>query len=427
MKRWSVFLAAVLLAAAFAAAQSRGTVQAPSFEVDPLWPKPLPNHWLLGSVTGVAVDAQDNIWILHQGGPTLNARTEMGAATTPPTAETCCIPAPPVLKFDAAGNLLASWGGAGAGYSWPRSPQGITIDSKNNVWIGGVAAGTIEGPAGPAPEGDQPTRGAAGAAPAARGAAAARGRGAAQPTPRDAQVLKFSSDGKFLLQIGMPGRVEGSESRTTLNMPANLEVDAAANEVYIADGGVSRSANAAPVYGNHRVVVLDASSGAYKRHWGAYGNKPDDASLGVYDAAAPPAKQFRGVSCVHIAKDGMVYVCDRENNRIQVFQKDGKFVKEGVVSKTTLGEGAVWDLSFSKDAQQRFLYAADGHDKKVFVLLRDTLEVLTSFGSGGRYPGQFVSVAGVAVDSKGNVYTADASEGKRVQKFEYKGLKGVTR
>src|SRR4026207_1489920 len=165
MKRWSVFLAAGLLAAAFAAAQSRGTVQAPSFEVDPLWPKPLPNHWLLGSVTGVAVDAQDHIWILHQGGPPLNARTAMGAAPTPPTAEACCIPAPPVLKFDAAGNLLASWGGAGAGYSWPRSPQRMTIDSKNNVWIGGVAAGTIEGPAGPAPEDDQPTRGAAGAAP----------------------------------------------------------------------------------------------------------------------------------------------------------------------------------------------------------------------------------------------------------------------
>src|SRR4030095_10613881 len=222
------------------------------------WPKPLPNHWLLGSVTGVAVDAQDNVWILHQGAPTLNARTEMGAASTPPTAEACCVPAPPILKFDPAGQMLASFGGAGTGYSWPRLPQGIMIDAKNNVWVAGTAAGTVEGPAGPAPEGDQPQR-----ATGARGAVAAavaRGRGAAAQGQRDAQVLKFSGDGKFLLQIGMPGKVDGPESGTTLNLPANIEFDAAANEVYVADRG------------NHRVVVFNADTGAYKRHWGAYGS-----------------------------------------------------------------------------------------------------------------------------------------------------------
>lgn len=405
-----------------ASAQSR--VQAPNLEVDPLWPKPLPNHWLLGSVTGVAVDAQDNVWIVHQGAATLNARTEMGAATTPPTAEACCVPAPPVLKFNPAGNLVASWGGAGNGYAWPTLPHGILVDAKNNVWIGGVAAGTVQGPAGPPPEGDEAPRG--GAARGARGAAAARGRGGA-PTPRDAQVLKFSSDGKFLLQIGMPGKVEGSESPNTLNMPAGFAFDAAANEIYIADGGVSRTGNAAPVYGNHRIAVFDADTGAPKRHWGAYGNKPEDTNLGAYDPAAPAAKQFRGVTCVHIAKDGLVYVCDRENNRIQVFQKDGKFLKEAVVSKGTLGDGAVWDIAFSPDGTQRFLYVADGHDKKVFVLLRDSLEVVTSFGSGGRQPGQFFGVGSVAVDSKGNAYTAETYEGKRVQKFVYKGTRNVTR
>jgi len=416
-----------------AAAQARGSGQAPNFEVEPFWPKALPNHWLLGSVTGVAVGAQDNVWIVHQGGATLNARTEMGAATTPPTAEGCCVPAPPVLKFDSAGNLLGSWGGPGSGYAWPTAPAGITVDSKNNVWIGGVAAGAVQGPAEPAPEGDQPAaaRGAATAARGARGAAvagalAARGRGAAA-TPRDAQLLKFASDGKFLLQIGMPGKVEGSESKTTLNLPANAAFDAGANEIYVADGGVSRTGTAPPVYGNHRVAVFDADSGALKRSWGAYGNKPDDANPGAYDPNATPAKTFRGVTCVRLAKDGLVYVCDRENNRIQVFQKDGKFVKEAVVSKTTLGDGAVWDIAFSADGPQRFLYVADGHDKKVFVLLRDSLEVVTSFGAGGRQAGQFFGVGSIAVDSKGNVYTGETYEGKRVQKFAYKGLKNVAR
>jgi DNA-binding beta-propeller fold protein YncE len=396
-------------------AQTRGgAVQAPNLEVDPFWPKPLPNHWLLGSVTGVAVDAQDNVWIVHQGAATLNARTEMGAASTPPTAESCCVPAPPVLKFDAAGNLLASFGGAGTGFSWPRLPQGISIDAKNNVWIGGTAAGTVEGPAGPPPEGEQAAR-ATGAAGARGTTAAARGRGAAAQGQRDAHVLKFSSDGKFVLQIGNPGKVEGPESRTTLNLPANIEFDAAANEVYVADRG------------NHRVVVFDANSGAYKRHWGAYGSKPESADPPPYDPAAPAAKQFRGVSCVRIARDGLVYVCDRESNRVQVFQKDGKFVKEAVISKATRGDGAVWDIAFSRDAQQRFMYVADGHDKTVFILNRDSLEVLTKFGSGGRQAGQFVGVGNVAVDSKGNVYTGETSEGKRVQKLTYKGLSNVTR
>src|SRR6185436_1635820 len=152
-----------------------------------------------------------------------------------------------------------------------------------------------------------------------------------------------------------------------------------------------------------------------------------DVNPGAYSATAPAAKQFRGVSCVRLAKDGMVYVCDRESNRIQVFQKDGKYVKEVVVSKATLGDGAVWDITFSKDAQQRYLYVADGHDKKILVLQRDTLAELTSFGAGGRQPGQFFGVGNIAVDSKGNVYTGETFEGKRVQKFEFKGVKNVAR
>jgi len=237
----------------------------------------------------------------------------------------------------------------------------------------------------------------------AQGAAGAR---PPAPKPQDAHVLKFSRQGKFLLQIGHAGKAEGSDSKTGLNRPAGVRVDPATNEVYVADGIV-----------NHRVAVFDADTGAYKRHWGAYGAKPDDANTGAYDPNAPAAKQFRTVSCAAVSKDGLVYVCDRQNDRIQVFQKDGKFVKEAFVSKSTLGDGSVWDIAFSNDPQQRYLYVADGHDKKVFVLSRDNLAVLTSFGAGGRMAGQFYGVGSIAVDSKGNVYTGETYEGKRVQKF----------
>jgi DNA-binding beta-propeller fold protein YncE len=388
-------LAALLVAlGVFAAApeteaqRPRGS-QAPVFAVDPLWPKPLPNHWVLGSVTGVAVDSQDHIWITHRGADSLG-NNEKGAILNPPTG--CCVPAPQVLEFDQAGNLLSHWGGPGQGFDWPQSTGGIAVDHKGNVWI--AAAGQPEGAA---------------ARPA--GAPAAGGARPAAPKPQDAHVIKFSRTGQFLLQIGHAGKVEGSDSKTGFNRPSGVRVDAATNEVYVADG-----------IGNHRVVVFDGDSGAYKRHWGAYGEKPDDGSLGPYDPNAAPAKQFRTVSSATISKDGLVYVCDRQNDRIQVFQKDGKFLKEAFVSKTTLGDGSVWDIAFSSDPRQRFLYVADGHDKKVFVLRRDTLDVVSSFGDGGRLAGQFYGVGSIAVDSKGNVYTGETYEGKRVQKFVYKGL-----
>ncbi len=353
----------------------------PVFKVDPLWPKPLPNHWVLGSVTGVAVDAQDHVWVIHRGADSL-ANNEKGAILNPPTG--CCVPAPQVLEFDQAGDLISHWGGPGEGFTWPQSPGAIDVDHKGNIWI--AAAGPPETDAG-------------------------RGAAPATPQPQDAHVIKFTRAGQFLLQIGNAGKIGDNDSKIGLNRPACARVDPAANEVYVADG-----------FGNRRVVVFDADTGAYKRHWGAYGAQPDDAGLGPYDPNAPPAKQFRAVSCVAISKDGLVYVCDRRNDRIQVFQKDGKFVKEAFVSKTTLGDGSVWDIAFSHDPQQRFLYVADGHDKKVFILRRDTLEVVSSFGSGGRMPGQFYGVGSVAVDSKGNVYTGETYEGKRVQKFVNRGL-----
>jgi len=385
-----LLVALAICAAAQRKSASTRAAQSPMFTVDPLWPKPLPNHWVLGSVTGVAVDSQDHIWITHRGADSLG-NNEKGAILSPPTG--CCVPAPQVLEFDQAGNLISHWGGPGQGYDWPQSTGGIAIDHKGNVWI--AAAGQPDTPARPAS-----------AAPAAAA------RPAAPPKPQDAHVLKFSRTGQFLLQIGKAGKTEGSDSKTGLNRPVGIEVDAATNEVYVADG-----------YGNRRVVVFDADTGAYKRHWGAYGEKPDDSNPGAYDPNAPAAKQFHTVSCAAVSRDGQVYVCDRQNDRIQVFQKDGKFVKEGFVSKTTLGDGSVWDVAFSNDPQQRYLYVADGHDKKIYVLRRDTLETVTSFGDGGRLPGQFYGVGSVAVDSKGNVYTGETYEGKRVQKFVFKGMK----
>ena len=400
--------AAAALAMALGPAAHAQRQTAPTFEVDRLWPKPLPNHWILGSVTGIAIDSRDHIFIVHRGLDSLTGRTEAGTGTNPPTAEDCCSPAPGVLEFDAAGALVANWGAPGQGYEWPVSPGGIAVDGKGNVWI--AAAGVPE-PVTPAP---RPARagGAAGgtrAGGAATGAGAAAGGGGAAaqgggraaggggqrgggaatpPRPEDAHILKFSARGQFLLQIGKAGQVGDANSETSLNHPADIAVDDAANEVYVADGGTSQ-----------RIVVFDATTGAHKRHWAGHGSA------------------FGRLSCVTLSADGMVYVCDRQNNRVQVFKKDGTFVKEAFVSKTTGGFGAVWDLALSRDPRQQFAFVADGMDEKVFVLDRDSLNVLSSFGDGGRWPGTFRALAGIATDSKGNLYTAESYEGKRVQRF----------
>jgi DNA-binding beta-propeller fold protein YncE len=430
-----MLLAALLAVAAGVAsrgllAQGRGGA-APAVRVNPLWPQPLPNHWVFGSVTGVAVDAQNHIWVTHRGADSLEGN-EKGMMATPTTSSVCCVAAPFVIEFDAAGKIVSSFGGPGQGYQWPQSPGSLTVDAKGNVWIAAAGleppppAGAARGRANTAnvdPDAPAPARGRA-AAPAApdapaRGAApAGRGRGAAAPAaPGDAHVLKFAKDGRFLLQIGAPGKMDGPDSQTTLNRPAAVAVDNAANEVYVADSG------------NHRIVVFDSETGAYKRHWGAYGEKPTAAGGGAYDPNAAASRQFRDVTCVDISKDGMVYVCDRTSDRIQVFQKNGTFVKEGILAKDTTGvtvtgqfgvvssRGSVWDLAFSSDAQQRFLFVADGHNKVVRIVQRDTLAQVGSFGDGGRQPGRFLAVGSIATDSRGNVYTGEQHHGKRVQKW----------
>ncbi len=382
---------------------------APRYRVQALWPQPFDNHsWVLGSVTGVTVDAQNHVWIVHRGADSLE-NNEKGMMTNPPSSSVCCMAAPFVLEFDQAGKLLSSWGGPGAGYQWPQSPGGLAVDAKGNVWV--TAAGLEPPPTAPARgRGDAVV----GEAPAP---GVGRGRGAAPTGPPDAHVLKFSRDGKFLLQIGTPGKMEGPDSQTTLNRPSAVAYDASANEVFVADTG------------NRRIVVFDADKGTYKRHWFAYGEKTAGAAPGPYAPSDAPAGSFRDVTCIELSRDGSVYVCDRSSNRIQVFQKDGKFLREGIVSKNTLGatvtgqfgvvssHGSAWDLAFSNDAQQRYVFVANGHDKKVHILQRDTLTSLGTFGSGGRYPGQFLAVGSVAVDAQGSVYTGEQHHGKRVQKF----------
>jgi DNA-binding beta-propeller fold protein YncE len=346
------------------------SVQAPRFEVDPMWPKPLPNHWLLGNVIGVGVDFQDHIWIVHRGVGTLD-RKEIYAASDPPLAD-CCIPAPPVIEFDQLGNVVHAWGGPGQGFEWPESNHGIVIDSKGVVWIGGNGAS-------------------------------------------DGQILKFTREGKFVKQFGFAYASAGSNDPWAFNKVAKVFLDEPNNEAYVADG-----------YGNKRVAVIDMESGKIKRYWGAYGNKPNDAPLGPYNPAAPPAQQFRNpVHCAELSRDGFVYVCDRVNDRIQVFMKDGTFVKEVFVEKNTRGDGSVWDIAFSKDAAQKYFYLADGANEKIHVFDRQSMTELTAFGDGGRQPGQFYAVHSIATDSKGNVYTTETYEGKRLQKFTYKGIASV--
>ena len=359
----------------------------PTFEVDPLFPKNLPNHWLMGPTIGVDVDADDHIWVVHRNTPNqFVLNTEIGMTTDPPVAE-CCQPGPPILEFDQEGNLLQAWGGPGTetgDYTWPLSNHGIAVDGMNNVWIGGNG--------GP-----------------------------------DSHVLKMDHQGNFLMQVGIAGaRMDGpvsertgqatpqrnSHSTDSFGRVAEIGIDNEANEAYFADG-----------YFNRRVAVVDMDSGEVKRFWGAYGNEPDDdLDLGRYEPGGEPTSQFRGpVHCAVIADDGLVYVCDRAEDRIQIFQKDGTFVSEHIVAPLTRSQGSTWDIAFSHDDEQRWIYLADGQNMKVYIIQRDTMEVMTAFGDGGRQPGMFFAVHSIATDSDGNIYTTETYEGSRLQKFVFKG------
>ncbi len=356
----SIAAGAVSVALACASGQTT-EASTPGFEVDPHWPLPLPNNWIIGQVSGVAVDSRDHVWIVHRPGSL--TPNEIGSAQDPPISE-CCDPAPPVIEFDQEGNVVQAWGGPETHDPWPNAEHGIFVDHQDNVWI------------------------------------------ASSGSSADV-VLKFNRDGERLLQIGEFGETEGSDNTTLLGGPTDIAADPATNEVYISDG-----------YGNRRVIVFDAESGEYKRHWGAYGETPDDSELDPYDPDAEPLRSWRTpVHSVRISTDDLVYVSDRVGNRFQVFQKDGEYVTEKFIATETLSMGSVWDIDFSPDAEQTYLYVADGTNNKVWILTRDNFEVVGEFGRNGRYAGQFHWLHSIAVDSYGNIYTGEVDTGMRVQKF----------
>ena len=365
-----------------ALAQAQASEQVPIYEVDPFWPKtPLPNNWVLGNVIGTAVDSSDHIWIIHR--PATLTPNEIPMAHNPPTGEECCMPAPPVLEFDQEGNLVNHWGpvilpetdgSRPGGPNWPDAEHGIFVDHLDNVYIGGGGSGMSK---------------------------------------TDSAVFKFAKDGTLLRRFGEKGQpYPNSNDTQNFGQPADFDVDPETNELWVADG-----------YQNRRVIVLDAVTAEYKRHWGAYGNTPEDIGRVRYDPNAPLSQQFRPpVHCVLIANDGLVYVCDRGNNRIQVFRKDGTFVQEQVVAKETLSAGSVWDIDFSIDPEQRFIFLADGINHRIRILRRSDLQQVSAFGSHGRWAGGFYAAHSIAVDSQQNIYVGETWEGKRIQKFVYKGM-----
>ena len=374
--RWIVPIVAggaVLLVAAARGGTGR---TAPQYEVDPHWPKPLPENWILGQVSGVAVDSRNHVWIVQR--PLTLTEREAGAVQPPPLAD-CCAPAPSVIEFDPEGNVVQAWGGPDSvettadgnmlrawhrGDRWPQSEHGIFVDHRDNVWIG------------------------------------SNGR-------FDQVVLKFDRNGKRLLTIGRWDVTRGSGDTVHLGSPADITVDPATNEVYVADG-----------YRNRRIIVFDAATGAYKRHWGAYGERPNDDPLPPYDPDGAMVRAFRSpMHAVRIARDGLVYAADRVNNRIQVFRKDGTFVREAFLAPRTLAMGSVWDLEFSPDDAQTWVFVPDGTNMKVWMLERATLEVAGTFGRGGRNAGQFEWAHNAAIDSDWNLYVTEVNTGKRVQKF----------
>jgi hypothetical protein len=333
----------------------------PKFQVDPTWPQPLPGNWIIGVIGGIFVDAQDHIWI-NQRPSSLDAR-EKRASTAANVI--CCVPAPPVIEFDQAGKVVQGWGGDGPDYKWGNDGHGIFVDHNNFVWVGD----NVEG---------------------------------------GGHIYKFTRDGKFVMRLGKPGTPGGSNDIEHFNRPADMVVDRDTNEIFVADG-----------YANHRVIVFDAATGAYKRHWGAYGNRPTDEKV-AWDPKGPPPQQFGNpVHCITITNDGLVLVCDRSHNRMQMFHKDGTFVREFSVLPDS-APGSVGSIAKWPDAAQTYLIVVDDPNGQFHVINRADGKLEASFGRVGHQLGEFYNLHNIGIDSKGNIYTAEV-QGKRVQKFRNLG------
>jgi DNA-binding beta-propeller fold protein YncE len=362
LRHVSHLVTAVALAAAVTvvvAQKPPAPAASPRFQVDPTWPKELPNNWILGSVTGVFLDAKDHVWVTHL--PETLTEEETSAVQKPPIA-TCCAPAPTVIELDPQGNVVQGWGDASQDPStFPRNPHGIFVDDNGFVWVG---------------------------------------------THMHHRVMKFTREGKLVMTIGTYDKTAGSNDTTLLGGPAGIWVDPKTNEAFIADG-----------YRNRRVIVFEGATGKYLRHWGAYGEVPDDTQKPVNNPEGPPNKQFSTVHGITGTRDGFIYVADRRGNRIQVFDQKGKFIKEKIIAPRTLASGSAFVLVPSQDRAEQWLYMADGTNHKIWVLRRTDLEVVGEFGHGGRQLGQMLRPHGMSVDSKGNLYVGEASTGRRVQRF----------
>ena len=360
--KFTLFLCALALAVSQSHADSsrtEGAPDGPQFQASPFWIQPLPNQWIIGQVAGIAIDQNDHLWMVHR--PKSLSVDELGLATK---NAKCCVAAPPVIEFDANGRVVQAWGGAGPGYDWFENEHGIYVAPNGDVWLAGNGKS-------------------------------------------DRQLLKFTRDGKFLLQIGKPGVDQSSNDTQNLGRPAHMDLDVAANEIYVADG-----------YQNRRVIVFDASNGSYKRHWGAYGGQAADGNFKMFD---PKSAQFGNpVHCARLLKSGELAVCDRGQNRIQIFTKQGQFLRQLEIDVETknnqTGWGSVYDVV--EDSLARYFYVADGTNNEIKIIDQKTEKIIGTIGRSGRNAGDFHVLHNIAIDSKGNLYTSEVDNGKRVQKFD---------
>jgi DNA-binding beta-propeller fold protein YncE len=323
------------------------------FEVDPFWPKPLPDTWIFAQIGGVCVDSHDHIAVVDR-----NNITDEEAQTN--------IPVPTFVLFDTDGNVVSSWGDPEVA---PTDVHGCSFDEDDNLWVAGNG---------------------------------------------DAIVQGYSHDGELLLQIGTKhlfdtdnGLEEGdftNQSRDRLNRPSGAVVDPDNGDIYISDG-----------YGNKRVVVFD-KEGNYLRQWGSHATAAERT-------AKTPGTFASVVHCIEISNEGLIYVCDRQGSRVQIFDKMGNHVRDIHIPRTDdfvedpVLRGTAWWVTFSPDEEQRYLYVMNGAEEKVHVLDHKTGETLSTFGRPGHLAGNFIHGHTIATDSDGSLYVAETNYGRRVQKF----------